>query len=111
MKVSRRTQNTMIKKSLRKSFPDALRIRVQAGQGTAWGWWTVGVDVKHPENCTCEPFNGYPMPRCRVCSDAWQENYNKAINAVENSSANIYHYYSDDNRQISEINADITFIK
>ena len=108
--MNRRKQNTMIKKALKEAFPDALKIRVETGKGTAWGWWHVGVDVEHPKNCTCKHNDNFPEPKCNTCSEAYRSNRNKAIFAVKNSGAETYKY-SDDGYEYDEIIANINFVK
>ena len=106
---NRRSESALIKKKLKEAFPDALRITVSAGKGTAYGWWECSVDIEKKE-CHCVPDEFGRCRRCHICSEIYDESYQLAISTVKNSGASTSSFYCDDGTEISSINASINLI-
>lgn len=77
----------LIKKALREALPDAKRISVKKGSGTASGWIETHVTMPAPEN-ESERSVQYQAYRAQV--------YAAAQKALQDAGTYFYTYYADD---------------
>lgn len=107
MERNRRKEGHLIKKAVRRAIPDA-NVRVSAGQGTAWGWWTIYVEASITAPCTCTYETWGPRKTCKNCQDRWREIMRLGQAAAKQSGATTYDYTDDMGCGHSEILVEVT---
>lgn len=107
MTRNRAAEGRLIKKAVLAAIPDS-KVRVSAGRGTAYGWWSIYLTAGTIQPCSCTFETWGPRKTCRNCSDRYRELMRLAEDAAVKSGATTYSYTDDMNYSHREINVHVT---
>lgn len=103
----RRREGLLIKRAVLKAIPES-KVRVRAGQGTAYGWWNLGVEAPTTAFCSCSYQSNGIRNNCGNCGDRCAEVHRLAEAAVQQSGATVYNYTSDMDDKCSCISVNVS---
>ena len=72
--MTRQGEGAAVKRALIAAGFDQNNIRVKHGNGTAWGWLNIFMDIKRSNECSCGTPDQYGRREtCDNCKNKWRE--------------------------------------